>query len=207
MKRFVWTPRNVSHTKLPQMAIRSYIEQRELTGILGDLPGLEAACEIGAGYGRMTVVLRDHVINVTACEREPEMVKLGRKLLPDIRFEQVEKLTRLPLEDLSVDLAMTFTVLQHMSHENAAKVLAEARRICRRFVLLVEDTDPSHCWVAKDNATHFTLGRSVSQYRCLMGEEWRLRTVVRREVEGGFGYAHKPRPYVGHYMLFERTGA
>jgi hypothetical protein len=99
---------------------------------------------------------------------------------------------------------MTFTVLQHMAHDAVAKVIAEMKRLSARYCLIVEDTDPSHVMVDKKDRTHFTFGRSVKEYRRQM-VPFELVKVVRREVESTFTYQGKRRPYVGHYMLFERA--
>lgn len=203
-KRFTWTPTNVTTRHLPAMSIRTYIEQKALTNILSPL-SLESAAELGAGFGRMTVVLADHAKHVEAFEREPELAEAAARLLPNVTVHNVTSLTAIPSK-ATFDLVMTFTVLQHMSHEDAAKVLAEAKRLSSRYILVVEDTDPNHAYIDGKNSAHFTLGRSVKEYRRLLAP-FELVHVERREAEQTFKYNGVRRPYVGHYMLFEKRAA
>lgn len=203
-KRFTWTPTNVTTRNLPAMSIRTYIEQQALGKMLAPL-SLQSAAELGAGFGRMAVVLADHAEHVELFEREPELAKAASRLLPNVTVHNVNSLTAIPA-DGPFDLVMTFTVLQHMSHADAEKVIAEAKRLSSRYVLIVEDTDPHHAYIDAKNVAHFTLGRSVKEYRSLL-EPFELVQLERREAEATFKYNGVRRPYVGHYMLFEKRAA
>lgn len=203
--RFKWDPLSVTTRHIPQMVLRTYVEQRALRDMLAPLD-LESAVEVGAGFGRMTVALADLAKRVTAFEREPSLVASAAALLPQVDVQRVERLTHLPAADGAFDLAMTFTVLQHMSHADVAEVATELCRIARRYILIVEDTDPEHVFIDDKRPGHFTYGRSVKQYGSLLPGFGLIR-VERREVEQTFSYKHKRRPYVGHYMLFERGAA
>lgn len=203
-KRFTWTPGNVSSTRIPAMSIRTYLEQRQLRRILAGIEPIESAAEVGAGFGRMLVALAEHARTVTGFEREPALVKAGNQVIEREPLVRVERLDRLPARDRAFDLVMTFTALQHISHRETARIIAEIRRIAARYVLLVEDTDAAHAYVDKSNPMHFTYGRSVAEYERLIGAEFILRGTWPRQMERGFSYQKRPRPSVGHFMLFER---
>lgn len=204
--RFEWTPLNVTTRHIPAMSIRTYIEQKALRQILQPLGQLQHAAEVGCGFGRMTIVLSDHAAKVSGFEREKNLVTHVQRLQPDVAIQQVEALTKLPAADGAFDFAMTFTVLQHMSHADVRKVIAELQRISSRYVLIVEDTDPTHVYIDRKEMTHFTLGRSVEEYSAQM-QPFRLVLAEPRQVEPTFRYKKQPRPFVGHYMLFERSAA
>lgn len=204
-KRFVWTPDNIASRDMARTVIRTYIEHSALSHILDyDLEAYGSIAEVGAGFGRMTALLLDSGVPVVAFEREPHMVLAMQKLLPKAEAVRVASLAQLPAEDASFDLVLTFTVLQHMSDRDVVATLAEMARISRRYVLIVEDTDPDHHYVDGKDKTHFTHGRTAGWY----GENLPDFEVVNywpREVEPGFTYKGLPRPTVGEYMLFERV--
>lgn len=203
--RFAWTPEFVASRNVPATLHRTLLEYRDLGAILEPLE-LDTIAEIGCGFGRLFGELTKHPQAVTAFEREPELVKWARRLYPSVAVVEVPALTELPVEDDAFDLVLTFTVLQHMTNADAAAVLSEAKRVSRRFVLVVEDTDPRHVYKDRKRPGHFTIGRSVRNYRRLL-EPFELVRVARREVEPGYSSQGKPRPYVGHYMLYERRAA
>lgn len=111
--RFVYTLWDVAAMG-PAGNVINYLDRRAIRGMLTKIGPMQRAAEIGAGYGRLTMVLGESADEVMAFEREPLLVELGRELLPDVGFVQVDSLTRLPMENEAVDLALTFTVLQHI---------------------------------------------------------------------------------------------
>lgn len=204
-KRFVWTPDNIASRDMARTVIRTAIEHRQLTRIIDEAaPGLEKAAEVGAGFGRMTFALQGLAVNVTAYEREPGLIQTARRLLPFVRVVQIADLRQLPAYDAEHDFVMAFTVLQHMSDADAVATLAEMARISRRYVLVVEDTDPEHHYVDPKDKTHFTHGRDAGWYSDHL-PDFEIVNYWPREVEPGFTYKGVPRPTVGEYMLFERA--
>ncbi len=207
-QRFVWTPDNIASRDMARTVIRTAIEHAQLRDVMdeNDLHWTTAA-EVGAGFGRMTWVLENYSqapVPVTAFEREPAMIAKLQRLLPHVEAVQVAALTKLPAEEASFDLVLSFTVLQHMSDRDAIDTLAEMARITRHYVLVVEDTDPDHHYVDPKNPTHFTHGRDAGWYSEHL-PEFEIVNYWPREVEPGFTYKGQPRPTVGEYMLFERA--
>lgn len=201
--RFVWHPLNVSSTKPAQAMIRTYIEHRQTRQLVEEWGNFETIAEIGAGFGRMGALLVDLAPHVTLYEREPELVRLARRLLPQAEVVEVPKLDQLPGEDQQFDLVLTFTCLQHLSEAHARAAAGEAGRMARLFVLIVEDTDPAYRMRDRKDQTHFTDGRPAEWYGDALGPAWELVRREDREVEPGYSgpNGHKT---AGEYLLFRR---
>ncbi len=184
-------------------AARTYWEHADLRGYLGRIAEMGGrlvdACDVSAGYGLMSVVLRESCSNVVAYERDTELVAAGRvQYSPEVRFVGVDDLWALPAADSSFDLVLLFTVLQAVEEECMARVVAEVQRMVRPggFVLLCEETDPEYFWRDTRRANGgFTIGRTVATYEAAFAPMELVATSARR-VERRY-----PRPNVGSYML------
>ena len=205
--RHVWTLAEVADVVGPAANLRNYLEQRDVRRCLAAaaaLKPIQRACDVGCGYGRLTMVLAEVAAEVVAFEREPAFVEEARRLLPAITFQNLSSLTVLPAATGSFDFAMTFTVLQHLRDAEARIVLGEVKRVAQGgFVLLTEETDPSLAdGAAADTDTGgLTRGRAESIYvEWMKPFEQILR--FRREIEPGYARAD-----VGTYMLFADPGA
>jgi SAM-dependent methyltransferase len=188
-------------------ALRTYLEQTDVRSMISRAAGerpLAAACEIGAGYGRMTVVLSEFADLVVGIEREPHFVRESTHLLPALRFVQVGSLGELPVRAAALDLVLTFTALQHCVDLVARAVADEISRILRPggFALLCEETDPNHLSGDLDDPDGAcTIGRPVSKYQQLLPMFDLLETRPRR-IEPTY-----ERSDVGTYMMFRLEGA
>jgi SAM-dependent methyltransferase len=198
-----WTEREVVDVGGPEFAVRTYVEQSDVRSYLARIGRLAKAADVGAGYGRMCPVLREFAAHVVAFEREPDLVARGGFLQPAVEFRRVGSLSALTAPDGEFDFALTFTVLQHLTHAAAQEAVAEIRRIVRPggHVLLCEETDGS--FTEGDPAepgSYFTFGRGVDRYR-----EWlapfELLDSSPRRIEPGY-----PRADVGTYLLFRAPG-
>jgi SAM-dependent methyltransferase len=114
-------------------------------------------------------------------------------------FRAIETLSRLPSEAAAFDLALVFTVLQHVPEPDVLEVIEEIRRILSPagWLLLCEETDAT--LEAGDRARAalgYTCGRPVPTYASWLAP-WRLVATARRIIEPDY-----PRPDVGTYMLF-----
>ena len=185
----------------PSANLRNYLEQRDLRRCLAaasERGEIRRACDVGCGYGRLTMVLTEAAGEVVGFEREDSFVQEARRLLPAVEFLQVSSLWRLPKPTGSFDFAMTFTVLQHMRDPEAREVLEDVKRLAKGgFVLVTEETDPSFVNGDVDNPeAGLTVGRAEETYA-----EWMrpFAPVLRfaRQIEPGY-----PRENVGAYMLF-----
>jgi SAM-dependent methyltransferase len=202
--RAVWQQEHVVDVRDAAFSVRTYREQQDVRALLswalgGRRPG--AACEVGAGYGRMTVVLTEFFDRVEGFERELHFVEEAGRLLPAIRFHQVDSLTSLPAAGGSFDCVLTFTVLQHLTDAVALSAAREISRILRPggVLLICEETDPAHRdGAVDDEAGMCTIGRTIGQYEALFSGFTLLQTNPRR-IEPTY-----PRQDVGTYMLFAR---
>ena len=200
--RAVWHESDVVNAGTAALSVRNYMEQaavRRHLKMAAEMTPLRCAADIGAGYGRMALVLQEACERVLAFEREPTLAERGRQLLPSIAFHQVASLDRLPASTGTVDFALSFTVLQHLGDAQMQAVVAEIRRLVRAggFVLLCEETDDQFVVGDLDGPMgHYTVGRSVAQYEALM-TPLALVATSPRQIEVGY-----PRSDVGTYMLF-----
>jgi SAM-dependent methyltransferase len=202
--RVVWRQEHVVDVPQAAFATRTYLEQRDLRALLSTATGgrrSTCACELGAGFGRMTVVLAEFFDEVVGFERERHFVEDARALLPGIRFELVDTLTKLPAMDQSFDCVVTFTVLQHLTDRVAADAVREISRIVKPggAVIICEETDPTHRAGAIDDPNGTcTIGRPVSTYEAMFDDFALVETRPRR-IEPTY-----PRPDVGTYMVFRK---
>lgn len=200
-ERFHWSAGDVVDAVGPTYNVRCYLERRAIRELLREVvPGqLPLGVEVGCGYGRMTMVLGEFCESVIGLEREESLLEIARPLLPDITFTRVESLQRLPLDDGSADLLMTFAVLQHLTDLDAQGVLREIRRAVRPggLVLLVEKTDPTSVHGdLSDGSTFLSQGRPVETFAAWL-DACKLERQVAGHVEPGY-----PVDRVGTHMLF-----
>ncbi len=96
------------------------------------LPPLEVA-DIGCGEGYLTLEAARWAAHVTAIDRSPDVLARGRALAARRRVTNVTwkrgELTKLPLADHAVDVALLSQALHHAT--DPARALAEAARIVR----------------------------------------------------------------------------
>jgi SAM-dependent methyltransferase len=200
-----WTPSEVVDVAGPNLVVRTYIEQedvrRHLRAVSERRP-LHAVADVGAGYGRMSLVLREFS-NVVAFERNEAFVRQGQFLQPNVDFRGIQSLSALPAAAGEFDFAMTFTVLQHLSDADATAALGEIRRVTHPdgFVLLCEESDVGFTeGDPASGAGYFTIGRDAEFYARRMAP-FRLLERSSRRIEPGY-----PRPNVGDYLLFGPPG-
>lgn len=199
--RVTWTPRGVSEAEGPAANVCNYLERRTLRSLLTRISGgnrLNRACEVGCGYGRIVMTLKEFADEAVGFEREPQLVKIARALLPDVNIVQIESLDKLP-DPGPFDFAMTCTVLQHLTDEHARRVCAELKRLVPNgHVLIIEKTEAiSVTENTTDEASFISRARSVDTYADYMAP-YRLVHTQPRVVEPTY---HNPRP--GTCMLFQ----
>ena len=197
-----WTLRDVVDVDTPAFALRTYLEQAGVRRFLSAAAAgrrLSAAAEIGCGYGRLLPVLGEFAARVAGFERQPEFAAEAARLHPAAEISRVSTLENLPARDGSFDVALTFTVLQHLVDPVAGRVAAEIRRTLAPdgHVLVCEETDPGH--VSGDTTDPdgmCTVGRSPATYARLFSP-LRLLASAPRVIEPTY-----PRRDVGMYLLF-----
>ncbi|WP_136417619.1 class I SAM-dependent methyltransferase [Herbaspirillum sp. ST 5-3] len=203
-QRVVWQQQHVVDVRDAAFAARTYREHADVRALIRNAVGawrFQSACEVGAGFGRMTVVLTEFADRVTGFEREAHFVEEATRLLPNINFVQVGSLQELPAATASMDFVLTFTVLQHLTNPVAEATAKEILRILKPggYLLICEETDPSHCDGATDDPNGMcTIGRPVPLYQRLFPTLELLATQPRR-IEPTY-----PRDDVGTYMLFRK---
>ena len=198
--RMVWTRDAVSDADGPAAAVRNYLEHSTIRRILQGITAsgkFRRACELGCGYGRVIMVLKEFAAVTKGFEREEELVRTARTLQPDVIFERVPALTEVPI-DAEYDLAMICTVLQHLTDDEARRVCDVMRRLAPHgYVLVIEKTEPN---LITDNTTDgkqfLSRARTVDVYKEFM-HPFRLQSVTERVLEPTNA---NPRP--GSCMVF-----
>lgn len=198
--RFVWTTTTVSDAYGPADNVRNYLERRTMRAILAELSRkrpLKRACEIGCGYGRVIMVLKEFAEYVKGFERERHLVDIAHSLLPEVEFECVDSLTNIE-DKTSYDLVMTSTVLQHLTDTDAREVCKVMKRLAPAgHILCVEKTENIATTANTEDGTRFiSQARPVEIYADFM-HPFRLVCVQNRVVEPTY---FNTRP--GSCMLF-----
>jgi SAM-dependent methyltransferase len=203
-ERKPWTPADVVDVAGPPALLRNYLEQRDVRSYLHKAAAhtpIQRAYDIGSGFGRLTPVLCEAAAEVVGFEREASLVATAKYLLPDLRFELVPTLERLPAAASSAEFVLTFTVLQHMPDSAARAVIGEILRVLAPagHLLIVEETDVAlEAGDAGRADLGYTRGRSVEWYVEAL-KPLQLLTTSPRRIEPGY-----PRQDVGTYMFFRR---
>jgi SAM-dependent methyltransferase len=196
-----WTEDDICDVGSAELIVRTYIEHSDLRGYLAPLAvdgQLTSACDVGAGYGRMTLVLKEFCSRVVAFERERSLVAKAGYLLPAVEFRQITSLDSLSAQDGEFDFALSFTVLQHLPDKMARATLAEMIRIVRPggYLLLCEETDDSHTEGQIVNPHIDFIGRSIETFKAWAAPFYLVRSSA-RAIERGY-----IRHDVGTYLLF-----
>jgi SAM-dependent methyltransferase len=202
MDRLVWTPREVVDVDGPRAMLRAYLEQRDVREFCASViltARIDAACDVGCGFGRLTPVLTEFAERVVGFEREAGLLTVAQALQPSVEFRTVQTLAHLPADNGSFAFAFVFTVLQHIAEPEVHTVISELQRIVAPggHLLLCEETDET--LEAGDPANAhlgYTCGRPVSTYEAWLAP-LRLVATKPRTIEPDY-----PRPDVGTYMLF-----
>lgn len=205
MERFKYTAEKVVDVIGPEFSRRNFVEQQclmdAIQNVFGDTQFM--ACEVGAGYGRMTQCLEHLGIGTCAFEREQELVDLGKKFLVHTDFIKVDNLGTLPSLSDYFDLVLTWTCLQHLHNDELASAISEIKRIVKvqGYVFICEETDPEMNDLRHGNkAVHGTQGLPMGFYENLMGKNFAKIRSLKRPVEETY-----PRfANSGTLMIFKR---
>lgn len=200
--RMAWMVSNVSDAMGTADNVRNYLERKTLRAIISKINNnypINSACEIGCGYGRVTMVLSEFAKRVVGFEREKNLVDIAKSLLPTIEFYQVYLLDKISyLNKGAFDFTMTCTVLQHLTDIYCHSILEDMKRLTPNgYVLLIEKTESIAITKnTTDENLFISRARSVEDYANLM-KPYKLVSVSKRIIEPTY---FNPNP--GSCMLF-----
>ena len=169
--RLMWSLNSVSDAIGPADNVRNYLERKTIRNILKGVTResqIISACEIGCGYGRIIMVLKEFSQRVVGFERESHLVDIGRILLPDIELLQVDSIDKISeFNKGPFDFAMTCTVLQHLPDDFCKKVLLDVKKVVPHgHILMIEKTeDISTTKEYNDGNQFISRARSVETYK------------------------------------------
>lgn len=169
--RFMWSVTSVSDAIGPVDNIRNYLERKTIRDILKKVTQesqIISACEIGCGYGRIIMVLKEFAQRVIGFEREAHLVDIGNNLLPDIELLNVDSIDK--ISDFNkgpFEFAMTCTVLQHLPDDFCKKVLLEIQSVvpCGHVLLIEKTEDISTTENFTDANKFISRARSLETYK------------------------------------------
>jgi SAM-dependent methyltransferase len=198
--RLVWTVSAISDVHDHTATIRNYLDQKTIRAILKELTQesrIDRACEVGCGYGRVIMVLKEFANYVTGFERENHLVKIARSLQPDIEFQCINSLLEIEGKE-PYDFVMTCTVLQHLNDQEARQVCSVLQKLAPKgHILLIEKTEPFNITENIEDGTRFiSRDRSVKIY-CEYMLPYNLVMTHPRVIEPTYS---NPKP--GTCMLF-----
>lgn len=122
-----------SHNYLRYWDGRDYEQAAEevaLRSLLKD-KHFEHAVDVGGGYGRLSVVLRDFADKVTLAEPSSQQLEIAKDFLkgkPAVE-SVLAQASELPFKDATIDLAMVVRVIHHIP--DPSKEFAEISRILK----------------------------------------------------------------------------
>ena len=201
-KREIYKKQYVVDVGDAEFAVRNYLEQRDLRyclDIVNRRKPIVSAAEFGCGYGRMTQVLTEYSSNIIGFEREHFLVDDAVRLIPDVKFLQLDDLSETDMPSNCFDVIITFTFLQHLIEPVVRKVTQEMLRCLRLggHIIICEETDSNHSMGDHaDPKKICTVGRSVKYYMELF-MPLNLIYQSKRNIEPGY-----EREDTGNYMIF-----
>jgi SAM-dependent methyltransferase len=133
--------------------------RRVVSEVAGDV---DAALEVGCGYGRLTPWIADLAHETTSIDPNEDAVATARELYPSVDFE-VGLAQELSSPDDAYDLIVTWNTLQHVPPDGIGAVAAEFRRVLAPDGTLVAAEQTAS--LERDNAW----GRSETEYDRLFG--------------------------------------
>ena len=87
-----------------------------------------SVCELGCGPGQVARYLKDRGVDMRGIDLSAEMVRVAKRLNPDIPFEQGDMLS-LILEDDSLAALVLFYSIIHLKREDVSRALGEMNRV------------------------------------------------------------------------------
>lgn len=115
-----WDGRDYEHAA-EEIALRRLLKDKKF----------DKAIDVGGGYGRLSVVLKDFAKEVYLCEPSQQQHDIAKEFLKDKpKVELVlTQASSLPFDDASVDLAMVIRVIHHIPDPSAE--FAEIARVLK----------------------------------------------------------------------------
>ena len=154
---------------------RKPFDRAQLDQFAERLRGRGRVCEIGCGPGQIARYLQDRGLRMCGLDLSHEMVRLARRLNPDIPFERGDMLA-LDMPDASLAGVVCFYAIIHLGREDARRALEGMHRVLEPGGRLLISFHGGEGELRRDE----WYGRPVSIYVTLFGRE---------EMEGYLGAA------------------
>lgn len=128
----------------PELCARLYYETTQLEELLGDRR-YDRSLEFGCGFGRLTGWIADYADENVAIDPDVEVLGEAERNYPHVEFVPAIG-NRLPFDDESFDLAVSWMVLTHVPPSRFARTIDELKRVVTPTgtILLCERTRGEH---------------------------------------------------------------
>jgi ubiquinone/menaquinone biosynthesis C-methylase UbiE len=130
----------VAAPSIPLLFARHNYETAVIKRVVGD-QDVQRSLEFGCGFGRLTPTFADLSAHHTAIDINPDALAAARSAYPHLEFAQSTG-GRLPFDNDTFDLIVTWTVLQHVPPDLIETTLADIVRVLSPDgrILLCEET-------------------------------------------------------------------
>lgn len=158
-------------------------------------------CDLGCGPGQVARYLRGRGTKVCGVDLSPEMVRLARRLNPDVPFRQGDMLALTDVRDDSFAGIAAFYSVIHVPRPSLVKALREMRRALRPGGALLltfhvgDETVHLGEWWGKKVSLDFYFYRTEEMKNRLETAAFKLREVIEREPYPGVEYQSR-RAYI-----------
>lgn len=122
----------------PRKAQRDEQTRRAVLETLARLPDVKQLLDLPCGTGRLSGMLVDAGYGYTGADLSPSMLEVSREKWrdkPDAKFVQADG-EALPFADGSFDAVLTVRFLNLVPSEPRRRILAEMRRVSRRWIVI-----------------------------------------------------------------------
>lgn len=134
--------------------------------------------ELGCGWGARTPWIAEYSAEAHALEPNADVLKDAREWFPGVKFEHASA-QEMPYPDSHFDLAVSWTVLQHIPHESITAAAEELQRVLSDdcLLLLFEAT-------GSKRSKPPTFRRTVEEYEALLPSLRLSHSIARSSVSG-----------------------
>lgn len=188
--------------EIPYVLARTASEHLQLARMFSSLSKRGSAVDLGCGYGRNLPILSQYFDSVVGIERDQELGLIASRLCTEsASVLLVDALFNTEQPADSVDLILTYTVLQHLNDEEMEKTAKEMIHILTPCgaIILVEETAKECAHPPRTSGGHGTYPRSEERYAEYFGMY--VHSAPRATAPGGMGGG------TGKLMLFLPKGS
>lgn len=138
---------------LPEMIdVQIQVEHYHRYQIIQDIVSNKLVLDIASGEGYGSFHLSKFAKNVVGVDISAEAVKHASSKYKNSNLSYLQgTATKIPLEDHSVDVVVSFETIEHMEHQDQIIFMAEIKRVLKKDGLLIVSTPDKHIYSDLEN--------------------------------------------------------